>query len=179
MSSLQIFPKLFIGQAVDGFKRAVKRSSVAVDYNSFCSKYELIPLLDSYSSYKNYNVPIVFEDVSFLSPKDQVALLSFLDNNPSLKVVLLASRDNVIEALLSRVKVYRKVFGFRPEDFSFLPLAKAREAFDSSSSLDKDSSYEDRLREYSKFNPLLSFTSSLVRNHRLSDSAKLLALIET
>lgn len=173
----KIFPKLFIGSAAKAFTQFIKRNNFDYTINYIQSREDLISLIDTYSKYKNYNLPIIISDISYLNKSDQSLLLKFMEDT-NLKIILLASRDNILNTIISRVKEFRKYYtDFR--DINFMSISKAREECKNVlNTLDADSSIEDKLIVYNKFNPVLGYMNSLVSKRSFNDREKLLNLLE-
>jgi hypothetical protein len=175
----KIFPKLFIGDAVRGFTRFVKQNNYNYTINILVSREELLEFIELYSGYKNYSLPVIIGDISYFNKETQSILLKFMDDT-DLKLILLASRDNVIETIISRVREYRKFYIPNNESkSSFISIKKAREMFNNDvGRFDEDSSEEDKMIIYNRYNPMLSYDSLLVSKFSKSDQEKLLCLIE-
>ena len=178
-SEAKIFPKLFIGDAMRGFLRFNKANNYNYQVNFLTSREELIELIEAYSNYKNYNLPVIISDISFFNKEAQSLLLKFMDDT-SLKIILLASRDNIIDTIISRVREVRKFYITNKGDrASFIELGKAREMFNNEvGRFDDDTSLEDKLKLYNKYNPMLGYDSILVSKFSASDQKKLLDILE-
>lgn len=175
----KLFPKLFCGDAASAFKVYIKKHKYDYEINYISDREDLLSLIEKYSSYRNYNLPVIISDISFLSPKDQSLLLKFLDDT-KLNIILLASRDNILETIISRVKQFRKYYNINTGDkVGFLSASKAREMFNNEcGNRDSDSSFEDKLLVYNKYNPVLAYDNYLVRSFNSNDSVKLLNILE-
>lgn len=172
---MKVFPKLFIADAMRAFLRQIESSGCEYSMNYISSREELIQFIDLFSSYKNYKIPVVISDISFLNKKDQSLLLKFMDDT-DLHIVLLASRDNVLDTIISRVKEFRKYYS-KCSQIGFIAPAKAREALYSNNDLE-DISYDDRLILNNKYNPVISYDDYLVRPYSNGDKNRLLSLLE-
>ena len=173
----KIFPKLFIGSAAKAFTQFIKRNNFDYTINYIQSREDLISLIDTYSQYKNYNLPIIISDISYLSHADQSLLLKFMEDT-NLKIILLASRDNILNTIISRVKEFRKYYT-NSRDITFLNISKARElSKEELNKFDNDSSFEDKLSVYNKYNPVLGYIDSLLTKNSFNDREKLLNLLE-
>ena len=174
----KIFPKLFIGDAAKSFISYLKKNNYNYQVNSITSRDELISFIELYSSYINYSLPVIISDISLLSKRDQSLLLKFIDDT-KLNIILLASRDNILDTIISRVKEFRKFYTKAPSDKSgFIQPGKAREMISNDSSIDEDVSYDDKLIAYSRYNPVLSYDDFLVKSFRSSDKNRLLNILE-
>ena len=174
----KIFPKLFIGSAAKAFCRFLEKSEkhYAIDYIS--TKEDLVNLIDNYSHYKNYSLPVIISDISFLSQSEQSLLLKFIEDS-NLNIILLASRDNILGTIISRMKEFRKYYITSSGDRAgFIKLNKAREMLINDSEEFTDLSLDDKQLVYNKYNPALSYDDYLVKKHRKNDRDKLLSLIE-
>ena len=176
----KIFPKLFIADAYRSFKKYLVRHHINYDIHSIANSEELSELIAEYSHYKNYTLPVIIEDISFLNKKTQSQLLKFMEDT-SLNLILLASRDNILDTIISRVKEFRK-FYISTKDINFLALNKAHELMNDELR-EKDSeqeslSYDDKLLMCIKYNPILAYTSSIVHKYRKNEQDKLITLLE-
>lgn len=180
----KLFPKLFVGDAAVSFKRYLKKNSYNYTINSIQSRDDLIELIERFSRYSSYTLPVIFDDISFLSHRDQSILLKFMDDT-DLKLVLLASRDNILSTIISRVREFRKFYvSLSGDRAGCIQIGKARDMYnndhhnDDTDDNDSGLSVEDRLKEYNKYNPLLSYDDKLVEKFSMSDRFKLLNLLE-
>ena len=171
-----VFPKLFIGTAYDAFKRYLTTHKLNYDINYLCTKDELAEFIERFSHYKSYTLPVIIADISFFNAKEQSMLLKFMDDT-SLNLILLASRDNILPTIISRVKEFRKYYA-NSSDINFFEINKAREMLDNELKAMEDYSYEDKLITAMKYNPLLSYNDSIVSHYSLNDRQKLLSIIE-
>jgi len=180
MHEAKIFPKLFVGTAAEAFRKYLKKHNYRYEINYIQSKDDLIDLINRFSNYKNYRLPVIISDISFLSCKDQSLLLKFMEDS-KLNIILLASRDNILNTIISRVKEFRKYYVFNNGDKAgFININKAREMLlnDSEYMSFDDLSLDDKQLIYNKYNPALSYDDSLVKKYRASDKKKLLSLLE-
>lgn len=174
---MKVFPKLFIGSAMRGFLRQINDSKCEYSMNYVASREDLIALIELFSSYKNYRVPVVISDISYLNRKDQSLLLKFIDDT-DLNLVLLASRDNVLDTIISRVKEFRKFYYDKKyNQIGFLAPSKARELLLSEQNTE-DISYSDRLLINKKYNSILTYDDYLVKRFSSSDKNRILNLLE-
>lgn len=175
----KVFPKLFISSAAIAFKKFLEKNNYDYTINYITDREDLISLIDTYSAYKNYTLPVIISDISFLSNKDQSLLLKFMDDT-DLNIILLASRDNILPTIISRVKEFRKYYTNNGGNKAgFISVQKAREMFDNDvGSFDDDISYDDKLLQYNKYNPVLSYDDLLVGKYNNNDRKKLLNLLE-
>lgn len=172
----KIFPKLFIGQAAKAFVSFINKNNYNYNINYIQSREDLISLIDTYSQYKNYNLPVIISDISFLNKADQSLLLKFMEDS-KLKIILLASRDNILNTIISRVKEFRKYY-VNNRDISFMNIASAYDNSREELEALKDSSLEDKCIVYNKYNPVLNYIDSLVSTRSFNDRNKLLSLLE-
>ncbi len=175
----KIFPKLFCGGAAAAFKNYLKKNHYDYEINYISDRDDLLNFIETYSHYKNYTLPVIISDISFLKKKDQSLLLKFMDDT-KLNIILLASRDNILDTIISRVREFRK---FYPEDrgnrAGFINVSKAREMFNNEyGQFSDDTSYDDKLLVYNKYNPVLAYDNNLVKSYRKNDQGKLLNLLE-
>lgn len=175
----KIFPKLFCGDAATAFKSYLKKHDYKYEINYISCREDLLNIIDTYSHYKNYTLPVIISDISFLKKKDQSILLKFMDDT-DLKIILLASRDNILDTIISRVREFRKFYTIdKGSRAGFINISKAREMFNNDcGNISDDTSYEDRLCVYNKYNPLLAYDNYLVRSYYKNDQVKLLNLLE-
>lgn len=176
----KIFPKLFIGDAAKAFTQYIKKHGYDYSINYISSREDLISLIELYSNYKNYSLPVIINDISFLKKKDQSLLLKFMDDT-NLNIILLASRDNILDTIISRVKEFRKFYtADKGNRAGFINISRAREMLNNDlKEIDEsDSSYDDRMIFRNKYNPLLSYDDSLVSKFGFNDKNRLLSLLE-
>lgn len=175
----RIFPKLFIADASKAFISYLKKHGYDYPINYISTREDLIDLIDQFSAYSNYNLPVIISDISFLNHKDQSLLLKFIEDS-KLNVILLASRDNILNTIISRVKEFRKFYNRNNVlQTGFVSINKARDMFTNDAvSFEEDTSLEDRLCVYNKYNPLLAYNDRLVMKYGYNDRKKLLNLIE-
>lgn len=172
----KIFPKLFIGQAAKAFVSFINKNNYNYNINYIQSREDLISLIDTYSQYKNYNLPVIISDISYLNKADQSLLLKFMEDS-NLKIILLASRDNILNTIISRVKEFRKYY-VNNRDISFMNIANAYDNSKEELELLRDSSIEDKCVVYNKYNPVLYYINTLVNKRSTGDREKLLNLLE-
>lgn len=179
IGACKVFPKLFIGRASENFKLFLEKHNFNYNINYIFSREDLIDLIEKYSSFKNYKLPVIISDISFLNQKDQSLLLKFMDDS-DLNIILLASRDNILDTIISRVREFRKFYiTDKKNQVGFINISKARELYDNEvGESDYDTSIDDKLKTYNKFNPLLAYDNSLVKRFSSNEQKKLLNLIE-
>jgi hypothetical protein len=173
-----VFPKLFIGAAAKAFCKFIEKNNYNYNINYISSKEDLVNLIDSFSHYKNYTLPVIISDISFLSPLEQSLLLKFIEDS-NLNIILLASRDNILGTVISRMKEFRKYYVVCSGDRAgFIKTNKAREMLINDADEFNDLSVDDKQLIYNKYNPVLSYDDYLVKKYRRNDRDKLLSLIE-
>lgn len=177
--SPKIFPKLFCGSAAIAFKNYLKKNHYNYEINYITDRDDLLNFIEMYSHYKNYTLPVIISDISFLKKKDQSLLLKFMDDT-NLNIILLASRDNILDTIISRVREFRKFYSDnRGNRAGFINVSKAREMLNNEyGQFSDDTSYEDKLLVYNKYNPMLAYNNNLVKSYRKNDQSKLLNLLE-
>ena len=177
--SPKIFPKLFCGSAAIAFKNYLNKNHYNYEINYITDRDDLLNFIETYSHYKNYTLPVIISDISFLKKKDQSLLLKFMDDT-NLNIILLASRDNILDTIISRVREFRKFYSDnRGNRAGFINVSKAREMFNNEyGQFSDDTSYEDKLLVYNKYNPMLAYNNDLVKSYRKNDQNKLLNLLE-
>lgn len=177
--SPKIFPKLFCGSAAVAFKNYLKKNHYNYEINYITDRDDLLNFIETYSHYKNYTLPVIISDISFLKKKDQSLLLKFMDDT-NLNIILLASRDNILDTIISRVREFRKFYSDnRGNRAGFINVSKAREMLNNEyGQFSDDTSYEDKLLVYNKYNPMLAYNNNLVKSYRKNDQNKLLNLLE-
>ena len=177
--SPKIFPKLFCGSAAIAFKNYLKKNHYNYEINYITDRDDLLNFIETYSHYKNYTLPVIISDISFLKKKDQSLLLKFMDDT-NLNIILLASRDNILDTIISRVREFRKFYSDnRGNRAGFINVSKAREMLNNEyGQFSDDTSYEDKLLVYNKYNPILAYNNNLVKSYRKNDQSKLLNLLE-
>lgn len=178
-SSRSGYHKLFVGDASKSFIQYLKKNNYSFKINSISSREDLIEFIELYSTYKGYKLPVIVSDISFLNKKDQSLLLKFMEDT-DLNLILLASRDNILDTVVSRVNEFRKFYIKEPSDKAgFIQPGKARSAIVNDNCIDEDTSYDDRLLVYNKYNPILSYDDFLVKSFRNGDKNRLLSLLES
>jgi hypothetical protein len=177
--SPKVFPKLFCGGAAIAFKNYLKKNHYNYEINYITDRDDLLNFIETYSHYKNYTLPVIISDISFLKKKDQSLLLKFMDDT-NLNIILLASRDNILDTIISRVREFRKFYvEDRGSRAGFINVSKAREMLNNEyGQFSDDISYEDKLLVYNKYNPILAYDNNLVKSYRKNDQNKLLNLLE-
>ena len=177
--SPKIFPKLFCGSAAIAFKNYLKKNHYNYEINYITDRDDLLNFIETYSHYKNYTLPVIISDISFLKKKDQSLLLKFMDDT-NLNIILLASRDNILDTIISRVREFRKFYSDNKGNRAgFINVSKAREMLNNEyGQFSDDTSYEDKLLVYNKYNPMLAYNNNLVKSYRKNDQSKLLNLLE-
>lgn len=173
-----IFPKLFIAAAKTGFENFLRKHNSKYQINYISCREDLISLIETYSHYKNYMQPVIISDISFLNKSDQSLLLKFIDDS-HLNIILLASRDNILDTIVSRVKEFRKFYIFNNSNKAgFFSIEKARDMAANEMSNIDSLSYDDKLLLYNKYNSMLAYDDYLVRKYNQSDRKKLLNILE-
>jgi hypothetical protein len=101
-------------------------------------------------------------------------------DDTNLNIILLASRDNILDTIISRVREFRKFYvEDRGSRAGFINVSKAREMLNNEyGQFSDDISYEDKLLVYNKYNPILAYDNNLVKSYRKNDQNKLLNLLE-
>lgn len=175
----KIFPKLFIGDAVKSFITYMNKNNYNYPINYIYSKEDLIDLIDRFSYYANYNQPVIISDISYLNKQGQSLLLKFIDDS-KLKIILLASRDNILNTVISRVREYRKFYYSDPnKTISFINPNRAREMFNNDHKDDlEDTSTLDKQMIMCNYNPILVYDDYLVSKYNNSNREKLLSILE-
>lgn len=175
----KVFPKLFVGAASVSFQNYIKKHNYDYQINYIASRDDLISFIELYSGYKNYTLPVIISDISYLNKADQSLLLKFMDDT-NLNIILLASRDNILDTIISRVKEFRKFYvNDKSTRAGFISVSKAREMFTNEhGEFDDDTSYEDKLLTYNQYNPMIAYDNDLVKSYRKYDQNRLLNLLE-
>ena len=170
---------MFCGSAAIAFKNYLKKNHYNYEINYITDRDDLLNFIETYSHYKNYTLPVIISDISFLKKKDQSLLLKFMDDT-NLNIILLASRDNILDTIISRVREFRKFYSDnRGNRAGFINVSKAREMLNNEyGQFSDDTSYEDKLLVYNKYNPMLAYNNNLVKSYRKNDQSKLLNLLE-
>lgn len=176
MSQCKIFPKLFIGDSAVAFKNYLKKNNLKYEITHLVDETELKEFIDEYSNYKNYNLPVIISDISFFNKKTQSLLLKFMEDT-DLKLILLASRDNILDTIISRVKEFRKYY-INTKNINFLEINKARSLLNEDLSDSDSISTDDKIITCNKYNPLLSYNNELVKNFSFNEQSKLTSILE-
>lgn len=95
------YPRVYLGRVADALKQRLSFPTV------YLTKDTYRDVIAHYSTIKSLPHPLVLEDISFLTFAQQATLLKFVEESP-LKIVLLASEDNILPTIFSRmVSVYK------------------------------------------------------------------------
>ena len=177
----EYYPKL-IDKGIFGYMETGEELSDVIngkyERNDVTNREELLAFIELYSSYKGYTLPVIVSDLSFFNKRDQSLFLKFMDDT-DLNLILLASRDNILDTIISRVREFRKFYVDSVNGkISFIAPGKAREMMSSEASETDDISDEDKMLMRNKYNPVLSYDESLVKSFRQSYKDKLLNLLE-
>ena len=104
----KLLPKLFIGDAVKAFKAFLKSRKYDYSINEFSSRDDLLSLI--YKCKKiNDNRLIILSDISLLTLNDQKHIVELITKT-NIKLILLASNDNILDELLMQIKAFRKYY---------------------------------------------------------------------
>lgn len=154
--------KLYIAGYCQEFKRRVNVPIIYVNDEN------LEQVIDQYSRFKSMKYPLVLEDIYYLSQVNQCKLLKFLEET-KLKVILLASSDNVSPMIINRITdVYKRV----PKANShFIPMNECRNNISF-----EDLCQTDVVKKQMYNSPLLYRDDVLVK--KFSNKEKLLEIIE-
>lgn len=154
--------KLYIAGYCQEFKRRVNVPIIYVNDEN------IDQVIDQYSRFKSMRYPLVLEDIYYLSQVNQCKLLKFLEDT-KLKVILLASSDNISPMILNRITdVYKRV----PKVNShFIPMNECRNSISSG-----DLCRTDVIKKQMRNSPLLYRNDILVK--KFSNKQKLLEILE-
>lgn len=158
------YPRLYIGKAAQSLRANIKFPI------SYISKENYKEVIEYYSTIPFMKDPLVLDDISLLSSDQQTNLLKFIEDSP-LKIILVASEDNVIPTILSRVSLYYK--GKETVASSFQTFLQSQDELDK---IDKDSNYFTYLRKQQKISPITYYYDSIYNLGSLK--AKVLQLLE-
>ena len=157
------YPRLYIGRASQELK-----SKAPFPINQVY-KDTLRDFVSYYTTVPSMKFPLIIEDVSSLSQEDQSLLLKFVEDS-SLKIILLASEDNIIPTILSRMSLVYKI----PD--------KVRSRFDTPlnaqvelAKLDPDINRQTYIRKQIELSPQLYYYDRLLEQK--SNRVKLLRLL--
>lgn len=157
------YPRLYIGKAAQELKKRVSFPVYSI------TKENIVEMISFYSTIPNLNNPLVLEDITYLSLNEQGMLLKFIEDS-QLKIILLASEDNVIPTILSRMSLVYKI---KDKITSlFLSYKQGKEELDN---IDKDTFYLDYIKKQRMVSPISFYYDNYIGNKRNKD--KLLQLI--
>ena len=157
------YPRLYIGKAAQELKKRVSFPVYSI------TKENIVEMISFYSTIPKLNNPLVLEDITYLSLNEQGMLLKFIEDS-QLKIILLASEDNVIPTILSRMSLVYKI---KDKITSlFLSYKQGKEELDS---IDKDTFYLDYIKKQRMVSPISFYYDNYIGNKRNKD--KLLQLI--
>lgn len=157
------YPRLYIGKAAQELKKRISFPVYSI------TKENIVEMISFYSTIPNLKNPLVLEDLTYLSLNEQGMLLKFIEDS-QLKIILLASEDNVIPTILSRMSLVYKI---KDKITSlFLSYTQGKEELDS---IDKDTFYLDCIKKQREVSPISFYYDNYIGNKRNKD--KLLQLI--
>jgi hypothetical protein len=100
-------------------------------------------------------------------------------DDSNLNIILLASRDNILDTIVSRVKEFRKFYAQNNGNKAgFINISKARDMVMNEVSDIDSISADDRMLLYRKYNPVLSYDDAIVKKYNQNDKKKLLNILE-
>lgn len=173
----KLFPKLFIGDAVKAFKGFIKQHNYEYSINEFSTRKDLLSFINKCKSITD-NKLIILSDISLLTLNDQKQLIELITKT-DLKLILLASYDNILYDLLTLIKSYRKYYiNISPNTINFIETSKARDLFNKDKSSQNNTSLNELSLLYNKYNPILAYNNEQVKLYSQSEQDKLLTLLE-
>lgn len=172
----KLFPKLFIGDAVKAFKAFLKSRKYEYSINEFSSRDDLLSFI--YKCKKiNDNRLIILSDISLLTLNDQKHIVELITKT-NIKLILLASNDNILDELLMQIKAFRKYYtNITDNSVNYIDISKARDLFNKEKLSNNYSTNELNLL-YNKYNPILAYNNDKVKLYSKSEQDKLLYLLE-
>lgn len=166
----KIFPKLFAGDAFKAFVKFLNKHNYNYKIYHINSLNDLINVFNSYNDYAS---PLIISDISILNKDEQISLLKLIDNC-KFNLILLASKDNIISSIISRIAEYRKYYVFTEKDKCVFANPKtARESLS-----DEFQNYDSKLKQYNKTSPIMLYDELLVRSCKSYLSKKILNILE-
>lgn len=150
------YPRLYIGRE---YIRVLK-SKVTFPINHV-SKEDLSDFISYYSSISSMKYPLVIEDISDYDIIRQSILLKFVEDS-SLKIILLASEDNILSTILSRMSlVYKQKEEIRNSSFGD-PLND--DILKELSKIDPDSDRMTYIKKQIQLSPIAYYYDVLLEN---------------
>ena len=157
------YPRLYIG--VDYIRQLKGRATFPINQ---VFKEELSDFISYYSSIKSLPYPLVIEDVSNFNEIQQSILLKFVEDS-ELKIILLASEDNILSTILSRMSLVYK----QKENVKSL---FNEEVIMELSNIDSDSSKSTYIKKQITLSPISYYYDQLLENK--NNKNKLIRLLE-
>ena len=161
------YPRLYIG--VDYIRQLKGRATFPINQ---VFKEELSDFISYYSSIKSLPYPLVIEDVSNFNEIQQSILLKFVEDS-ELKIILLASEDNILSTILSRMSL---VYKQKENVKSLFHDPFNEEVIMELSNIDSDSSKSTYIKKQITLSPISYYYDQLLENK--NNKNKLIRLLE-
>lgn len=162
------YPRLYIGR---DYIRVFK-SKVTFPINQVRGE-DLSDFISYYSSFSSLKDPLVIEDISTYDLTRQSILLKFVEDSP-LKIILLATEDNILSTILSRMSlVYKQRENVNNSSFGD-PLNE--DIIKELSKIDSDSDRISYIRKQMQLSPISYYYDVLLENK--SNKSKIIRLLE-
>jgi hypothetical protein len=147
------YPRLYIGKASLELKKRVSFPIYQVTDDT------IKDFLAYYATIFKMDHPLVIEDLSYLRFESQSFLLKFLEDS-SLNIILLASEDNIIPTILSRMSLVYKL-----TDRVMSQFLSSIQAYEELSDIDQDTHYFTYLKKQMQLSPITYYYDVLLSNH--------------
>lgn len=151
------YPRIYLGQrTVREFKNRVSFPIYQVVTNE-----ELVSFIEKFTGIGYRDIPVIIEDVGYLSRSEQSVLLKFVEESP-LKLVLLSSIDAIIPTIISRMSLVYKVSS--PVKSNFLSIKKGESRI--SERLSENTHFFDKCRVQGEECPIGYYYASVIPSNR-------------
>ena len=161
------YPRIYIG--VDYIRQLKGRATFPINQ---VYKEDLSDFISYYSSITSLPYPLVIEDISTYNETQQSILLKFVEDS-GLKIILLASEDNILSTILSRMSlVYKQkenvksLFHKPLEDDVLLELGN----------IDPDSSKSTYIKKQTSLSPISYYYDQILEGKK--NKNKIIRLLE-
>lgn len=163
------YPRLYIG--VDFIRQLKVKASSAGFSVHHVNREDLSEFISYYSTVPKLKNPLVIEDISTYNEHQQSILLKFIEDT-ELKVILLASEDNILSTILSRMSLVYKQKEKISSSF-YTPLNN--EAQIELSKIDSNSNRDTYIRKQVSISPVMYYYDQLLEDK--NNKAKLLRIL--
>lgn len=150
------YPRIYIGaRTIKEFRSRIPHPTYFVNQDT------IAPIIERFSGIRHRSIPLILEDIGYLSHQSQSHLLRFVEDSP-LNIILLSTVDNIIPTIISRMSLVYKISD--PVKSNFLSPQKGMNRI--SEYLSEDSHYYDKCRLQSQESPILYYYNKVIPNKR-------------